>query len=144
LEHFADVAIQYLQESDGVTGYELWLGKTVHEESFEFGECILWREHRTQDRSRRLSSGWGGSVALQCIVCLVCNEVLEVRAVQQKPAAECWDSTAVEGVKAFPWRTPAPDEVEPVRVLHRLGNVPAEQARVRPGVRLKRVSFGTV
>jgi hypothetical protein len=64
------------------------------------------------------------------------NEVLEVRAIQRRPEAERWSKDVLEGVKALPWRNPAPDEVEPMRVLPPLEGGPPEQqtrARAEPG-----------
>jgi hypothetical protein len=145
VEHVSDIATKYLQGVDGRTAYERLFGKRVHEEALEFGERIFWRKKRTHDMNVVLDSRWAEGLwlgrrwgAIQNRVS-VGNEVLEVHAVQRRPATERWDMAALEGVKALPWCNPAPDDAEPVRILPPLGDAPAVPPRVRPEVGHKRV-----
>ena len=45
----ADVATKYLHSASGSTGYERLFGTQVNAEGLEFGERVLWRDHRTHD-----------------------------------------------------------------------------------------------
>ena len=57
VECVADIVTKYLQGADVRTGYERLFGTQVHEEGLEFGERVLWRKHRSDDRNVVLGCG---------------------------------------------------------------------------------------
>jgi hypothetical protein len=122
VEHVADVLTKYLVGSDGHTAYERLFGKQAREEGLEFGEQVLFRKRRAQDMNvvldgrwelgTWLGRRWGSSVHRVHAH----GKVIEVRAVQRRPAPERWVAAELAAVRATPWLTdpgPEADGAEP-------------------------------
>ena len=121
VEHVSDVLRKYLVGADGHTAYERLFGKQAREEGLEFGEQVLLRKRRAQDMNvdGRWESGiwlgrrWGsGTHRVHAH-----RKVVDVRAVQRRPAPERWAAAELAAVRATPWRTdpgPATEGEEPV------------------------------
>jgi hypothetical protein len=122
VEHVADVLTKYLVGSDGHTAYERLFGKQAREEGLEFGEQVLFRKRRAQDMNvvldgrwelgTWLGRRWGSSVHRVHAH----GKVIEVRAVQRRPAPERWVAAELAAVRATPWLAdpgPEADGAEP-------------------------------
>ena len=114
VEHVADVLTKHLVGSDGHTAYERLFGKQAREEGLEFGEQVLFRKRRAQDMNvvldgrwelgTWLGRRWGSSVHRVHAH----GKVIEVRAVQRRPAPERWVAAELAAVRATVVDGPGP------------------------------------
>ena len=111
VEHVSDVLSKYLVGADGHTAYERLFGKQAREEGLEFGEQVLFRKRRAQDMNVVLDGRWEPGIWLGrrwgsgTHRVHAHGKVVDVRAVQRRPAPERWAAAELAAVRATPWRT---------------------------------------
>ena len=116
--HAAECVTKYLQGTDGKTPYQRLFGKPIREETFEFGEQVLFRKRKSKMKdleTRWLAGTWLGRRWGHYTHILWDGErTVEAHAVQRLPKLERWNKQVLEKITSTPWNW-APTDREKAR-----------------------------
>ena len=110
--HAAECITKYLMGPDGKTPYHRLWGKPIREETFEYGEQVLYRKRKSALRDLEthwlpatwLGRRWGNHTHILWDG----SKTIEAYAAQRRPKEERWSKEILQAITATPWNwTPA-------------------------------------
>ena len=105
--HAAECITKYLKGPDGKTPYHRLMGKPVREETFEYGEQVMFRKRKAALRDLEthwLPATWlGRRWGTYTHILWDGAKTLEAYAAQRRPKDERWNKGILEQITATPW-----------------------------------------